>query len=116
MSSPGTYSRCSANSTENPWYGLGCIPATYPSTTILAWRSSPSRLASVRGFKYFCKFSTLIRLVAVDGDRLDQPTHDVVGLQALGLGVEVGHDPVPEDRAGDRPDVVGRHVVPAVQD
>ena len=35
----------------------------------------------------------------VDGDRLDQPLDDVVGLEALGLGVEVGDDPVPQHRA-----------------
>src|SRR5882757_1201055 len=52
MSSPGTYSRCWANSTEKPWYGLLCMPDRYPSTTRRACNSRLRTLARMRGSRY----------------------------------------------------------------
>ncbi len=48
------------------------------------------------------------------GDRVDQPLDDRVGVDALRRRVEVGHDPVPQDRLGERLDVLDRHVIPPV--
>ena len=52
MSSPGTYGRCCANSTEIPWYGDRCIPVMSPSTIIRARKSSDATRASVLGSRY----------------------------------------------------------------
>ncbi len=57
----------------------------------------------------------MLRLVTVDGDRLDQPPDDVVGLEPFGLGVEVGDDPVAEHGTGHGADVFRRDVKSAVQ-
>src|SRR6478672_10781653 len=53
MSSPGTYLRCSENSTEKPWNGLPCRPARKPSTMNLARRSSRATWRMTSGFRYF---------------------------------------------------------------
>ena len=45
-----------------------------------------------------------------------QSFEDIVGLEAFGLGVEVGDDAVAEDGEGDGADVVGGDVVAAVED
>src|SRR5713226_9051110 len=52
-SSPGTYLRCSLNSTEKPWYGLACRPARKPSTMNLARRSSRATWRMTSGRRYF---------------------------------------------------------------
>src|SRR5207248_1349606 len=52
-SSPGTYLRCSLNSTEKPWNGLACKPARNPSTINLARRSSRATWRMTSGRKYF---------------------------------------------------------------
>ena len=44
----------------------------------------------------------------------DQPLDEALGRLALGLGLEVGADPVAEDRDGDLADVVERDAEPAV--
>src|SRR5688500_4301528 len=49
MSSPGTYSRCWANSMLAPKNRLLCIPVMNPSTTCLARRSSRPMRAMVAG-------------------------------------------------------------------
>ena len=49
MSSPGVYSRCSANSTEKPLCGLRCRPEMNPSTTPRAISSSRWIFASASG-------------------------------------------------------------------
>src|SRR5262249_2118824 len=52
-SSPGTYLRCSLNSTEKPWNGLACRPARKPSTMNLARRSSRATCRMTSGRRYF---------------------------------------------------------------
>src|SRR5436190_695384 len=47
MSSPGLYSRCWTNSTDEPKNGLLCMPEMNPSTTCLARRSRRPTRASV---------------------------------------------------------------------
>src|SRR5215470_7222738 len=51
-SSPGTYLRCSLNSTEKPWNGLACRPARNPSTMNLARRSSRATWRITSGRRY----------------------------------------------------------------
>src|ERR1019366_5831601 len=53
-SSPGEYARYSANSWEKPKSGERWRPATNPSTTVLATRSSPEMEASVDGSRKRC--------------------------------------------------------------
>src|ERR1700730_14877241 len=52
-SSPGTYLRCSLNSTEKPWNGLACSPARKPSTMKRARRSSRATWRMTSGRRYF---------------------------------------------------------------
>src|SRR4029077_1967468 len=52
-SSPGTYLRCSLNSTEKPWKGLACRPARKPSTMNLARKSSRETWRMTSGRRYF---------------------------------------------------------------
>src|ERR1700758_2278729 len=52
-SSPGTYLRCSLNSTEKPWNGLACRPARKPSTMNLARRSRRATWRMTSGRRYF---------------------------------------------------------------
>src|SRR5579871_555098 len=112
-SSPGTYSRCSANSTEKPWKGLLWRPVTEPSTTSRAMMSRREIFWSVRGSRKrraasgFMRSSRgatdrpgLLRLGSSSGLRsrglrlhvLEELVDDLVGRDALGLGVEVGDD------------------------
>src|SRR5438270_11782013 len=64
-SSPGTYLRCSLNSTENPWNGLACRPARKPSTMNLARRSSRETWRITSGRRYFSGLATGLVLVLV---------------------------------------------------
>src|SRR6185369_4626740 len=59
-SSPGTYLRCSLNSTEKPWYGLACRPARKPSTMNLARRSSRATWRITSGLRYFSVFISIL--------------------------------------------------------
>src|SRR5258708_26205121 len=52
-SSPGTYLRCSLNSTEKPWNGLACSPVRKPSTINFARRSSRATWRMTSGRRYF---------------------------------------------------------------
>src|SRR4051812_32540691 len=125
-SSPGTYSRCSANSTEKPWNGLLWRPVTEPSTTRRAMMSSREIFWSVFGSRKRRAASALgfakDRLPRLDGDAgsrggvgrlhvLEELLDDLVRRDALCLGVEVRDDPVPEDGLRDRGHVLGRDVV-----
>ena len=42
------------------------------------------------------------------GSAVDNPLDDRVGCDAFALGGETDHDPVPQDRRGERADVLGR--------
>ena len=48
------------------------------------------------------------------GHRLDEPLDDGVGVDALGFGVEVGDEPMPQHRSREGADVLHRHVVAPV--
>ena len=47
---------------------------------------------------------------------LEKPFDDDIGGHSLRLGVEVGDDPMPEDRRGDRGHVIAGHARAAIQD
>src|ERR1051325_2461755 len=53
-SSPSEYARYSANSWEKPKSGDRCIPATTPSATVFATKSSDEIEASVAGSRKRC--------------------------------------------------------------
>src|SRR3954447_26576418 len=111
MSSPGMYCRYSANSTLNPLNGLRCRPDRNPSTMVRAFSSSVPMRATTAG-------SRNGRSCAVQGTglhpalgqrhALDQPIDDRVGVDTFGLGVEIRHDAVPQDRLGERLNVLDR--------
>src|SRR6478736_7851298 len=121
-SSPGRYCRDSANSAEKPLSGLRCNPERKPSTMVLARssrlpsramtagsrkRSSPGRLTRIGG--------SGVEAAARRRHRLEQARDDRVGVDALGLGVEVGDDAMAQDGRRQRANVSDGHVVPAVQ-
>jgi hypothetical protein len=57
----------------------------------------------------------LLGLVIIDGDRIDEPLDNVVGLQTLRLGVEVGDDSVPQHRIRDGSNVFNRDVIATME-
>src|SRR5476651_442012 len=102
MSSPGMYSRYSANSTLKPLNGLRCRPESNPSTTVRAFSSSvPSRetTAGSRNGRS-CAVHGMLHPALGRRHGLDQLVDDRVGVDPLRLSVEVGHDPVTQDRLG----------------
>src|SRR5688572_19387896 len=134
-SSPGVYSRCSANSTLKPWYGLLCMPETKPSTMWRALRSRrvillrtfgsrkpgflvamdhPRGCAGLRRDLRQPRLLLEVRLLG--GDHLEQLVDDLVRGDALRLGREVGDDAVAKHRVGDGADVRGRHEEAAFED
>src|SRR5690606_5051375 len=94
-SSPGAYSLCSANSTLCPWWGERCRPESRPSTTdrVRSWRV-PSLARSLGSSS---EPATSLSKEAV---------HDLVAVDALGLGREVQVDAVTEHRLGQGLDVL----------
>src|SRR5205807_2652691 len=54
-------------------------------------------------------------LVGIAGDDLGETPDDFLGLDALGLGVEVRDDAVPQHGDGDGADVLARDVIATVQ-
>src|ERR1700674_1112530 len=110
------YCRYSANSTLKPLKGLRCSPERKPSTIVLALSSSVPRRAMTAGSRN-CRVRVLVdTLQAALGHRhgVQQPIDDRVRGDALGLGVEIGHDPVPQNRLGEGLNVLDRHVIAAV--
>src|SRR5690348_8304476 len=111
------YWRYSANSTLNPLNGLRCRPERKPSTIVRAFSSSVPRRATTAGSRNWRSRATgATALHSALGDRhgLEQKIDDGVGIDALGLGVEVRHNPVPQDRLGQRLNVLDRDVIAAV--
>src|SRR5438874_5021309 len=122
MSSPGTYMRCSAKSTDAPKYGDRCMPLMKPSTTLRATSSRlPMRerttgstnrapgIADVPIISYPLSAYSLARwLHARPWHRhgLEQPIDERVGRDRFGLRVEVREHAVPEDWMRHRPDVL----------
>src|SRR5688572_20458352 len=130
MSSPGTYLRCSENSTLNPWNGLAWRPEKKPSTMKRALRSRPDTWRIVSGRRYFSASPATSGLLHLRGRRaggflrerldlrlghgLDQPLHQPGGVDALGLGLEAGRDAVAQHGERHVADVLGGDVEPAV--
>src|SRR5262249_23269621 len=110
------YCRYSANSTLKPLNGLRCSPERKPSTIVRALSSSVPRRATTAGSRNGASDAVQGTLHPALRNRhgLEQPIDDRVGVDALGLGVEVGHDAVAKDRLGQRLDVLDRHVVAPV--
>src|SRR5262245_44521489 len=113
MSSPGTYSRCWMNSTENPWYGLLWSPTRIPSTRVRAFTPRASARATTSFFSSEAT-TTLLRLVR--GHHVQDALDDVVGGDAFRLRREAGEEAVPQDGRRHGADVVDRHVEVALQD
>src|SRR5262245_51918369 len=122
ISSPGTYSRCSANSTLKPWYGLRWSPEMNPSTMSRAFTSSRAIFERNLGSRYFLGSedfggSCILQARGCMDRRVGKETvDDGARRHALGLGAEVRQDPVPQHRVGHRLDVIRRHIASAVQD
>src|SRR5882724_85039 len=108
-SSPGTYLRCSLNSTEKPWKGLACRPERKPSTMNLARRSSRATWRMTSGRRYFsvlmgsllrCRASELAaHLVKIDqgsihhsfaGADFDRRNRRVGAIATFGSGLDGG--------------------------
>src|SRR4029079_13967260 len=112
MSSPGTYPRCSAKSTEAPKYGDRCIPLMNPSTTERATSSrfptrarttgstnrapvSPPACSSFRlsypfGASWSCaRDDAALHPAPGHRDRVHQLVDERVARHSLGLRVEV---------------------------
>src|SRR5688500_15025573 len=116
MSSPGTYPRCSAKSTEAPKYGARCSPLMKPSTTVFATSSRlPIRARTAGSTKRAPGMAAWLRSMshpgARSGDGLEQPVDERVGRDSLRLRVEVGEDAVAQHRVRQRPDILEAHVV-----
>src|ERR1700685_3577653 len=88
-SSPGVYARYSANSWLKPKSGERCRPATKPSTTVFATRSSPEIPASTVGSRKRCKSVPLGRRHV-----REQLPEDFVRIDAVRFGVEIQKDAV----------------------
>src|SRR5262245_51963746 len=77
--------------------------------------SRPCSLARARGSKYLWEFSTAFVLELLGGNVFDEPTNHVVGLDPIGLGVEVGHDAMAQHGGGHGADVVAGGKVATVK-
>src|SRR5258708_36495684 len=53
--------------------------------------------------------------VGITRNEVGEPPHNVIRLDAFGLGVEVRDDPVPQHRSGHGPDVLARNIIAAMQ-
>src|SRR5580698_8987318 len=102
MSSPGAYSRCCANSTDWPKYGLRCRPDRKPSTTLRARISSRAIRATASGGKNLREVWVTGQLAFLRGSRFNQLLDDMVRRDPFALGREIDHDPVPQNRSGQR--------------
>src|SRR5579862_2234456 len=126
ISSPWTYWRCCLNSTLKPLWGERWRPVQNPSTTRRARTCRLEilcRSAGVRNSESCAIWAALSRApvledllrVAARG-RVEDLLDDLVDRDALGLGVERGHDAVPQDGNRERRRVVERHVEAPLQD
>src|SRR6478735_479495 len=118
-SSPGMYCRYSANSTLKPLKGLRCSPVRNPSTIVRARSSSVPRRATTAGSRNWREREAGamgLHPALGDWNRFEQTLDDRVGVDALRFRVEIRHHAVPEDRLGERLDVLDRHVIAAVHE
>ena len=96
MSSPGAYSLCSENSIDEPACGF-CAARERPLDDHArphAHRFEPRDVLRIE------RQRRIARLGRLDG--LDQPIDQLVRVQAIRLGVEVGQHPVDQHRRGQR--------------
>src|SRR5262249_44429096 len=84
-SSPGTYLRCSLNSTEKPWKGLACRPARKPSTMNLARRSRRATWRMTSGRRDFSGLLMPISFRQGRTSSLGPAGHKWIGLRLHGL-------------------------------
>src|SRR6185436_10019980 len=112
------YWRYSANSTLKPLNGLRWSPVRKPSTMVRAFSSSVPSRATTAGSRNGRSVGAQGMLHPALGNRhaLEQAIDDRVGVDALGFGVKVRHDAVPEDRLGERLHVLHRYVIPTVHE
>src|SRR5205823_2924521 len=115
ISSPGSYSRTSSKSSPEPRKTLRYVPMSAASARIRALISTCLTSRRTSG-------GTCPRCAAVAGltlrDRyvVEDATDDDLGCDLLRLSL-VGHDePVPHDIQRDRLDVVGKDVIPAIEE
>src|SRR5437660_6039675 len=97
----------------NPWKGLRCCPLIAPSTS----RRDRSVRSEIRAM---ASGSEYVRDGGIGGslpdrDVVQQLLDDRVARLAGRLRVVIDHEPVAENRPGDRPDVVERDARPAVE-
>src|SRR5688500_15646891 len=93
ISSPGEYSLCSANSTDEPCSRARWSPVSAPSTITRALIGSEPSRASATGSSLRTRLPAHDRLAVVGRDHPEQAVDEVAGAHALGLG------PVVEDEA-----------------
>src|SRR5436190_6388661 len=121
-SSPGAYSLCSANSIDVPACGLWWVPANAPSTITRARTASDDRRAKSRGSSTrgvlrpgaemsvsgggAGESANVVRASGLAASGLlhavDELAHQRARGQAVGLGVEVGQNPVHQHRHCER--------------
>src|SRR6185369_8938812 len=103
MSSPGTYPRCSAKSTDAPKYGALCRPLMNPSTTARATSSRLPMRARTAGSMNRApgiawKSCAMSHTRTRQRHGVEQTIDDRVGGHAFRLRVEVRDDTVAQHR------------------
>src|SRR4030095_16098841 len=116
MSSPGTYPRCSAKSTDAPKYGALCRPLMKPSTTARETSSRfPMRASTTGSMNRAPGIAWISTAMSHTGARewydFEQPIDDLVGRHAFRLRVEVRDDAVPHHGMREGTNVLEAHVV-----
>src|SRR3954469_7701769 len=106
-SSPLTYSRCCRNSTDYPKQGLPCSPERKPSTTGPARTSSREIRLIASGCKNLFEPGIAEELVFLSGGAGNETVDNLVGRDSVALSGEVHDQSVPQDRTGERLDVLG---------
>src|SRR4051812_5443 len=133
MSSPATYPRCSAKSTDAPKYGDRCMPLMNPSTT---WRATSSRFPmrdrTTGSTKRAPGIEEVVSIFSASSYQLEprtrsharswyrygleQPVDQRVRRDAFRLRVEIGQHAVAQDRVSHGTDVIEAHVIPAARE
>src|SRR5687768_12099255 len=121
-SSPGRYSRTSANSIPCPLKLERYSPLKREftirrvrSSTCRTWRSSSVEAGAV-GAMGPRRRASISRWSSRYGDGLEDSTYDIVGGDFLRLGLVCGDDSMTQDVAGYRLDVLRQHVLAASQE
>src|SRR5438093_802817 len=109
ISSPGEYSLCSANSTDDPWCGERCRPDSAPSTTVRALSAKVPMRDSATG-------SRNLTGIVLGSDGVEQAIDERRRRHALGLGLVVDDQAVLQRRPRQGAHVLGRHGETSVED